>query len=73
MLTDLISIKNIISAFLYSGIGLLVLAISFVVFDRITPGDLWDEIVNKNNMPLAVTTSAVTIAMAIIIAAAIHS
>ncbi|HNK58658.1 MAG TPA: DUF350 domain-containing protein, partial [Leptospiraceae bacterium] len=68
-----ISIKNIINAFLYSGIGIIVLAISFIIFDRITPGNLWEEIAQKNNMPLAVTTSAVTIAMAIIIAAAIHS
>ncbi|MBP7283457.1 MAG: DUF350 domain-containing protein [Leptospiraceae bacterium] len=70
---ELISIKNIISAFLYSGIGLIVLGISFYLFDKLTPGELWKEIGEKNNMPLAVTTAAMIIGMAIIIAAAIHS
>jgi putative membrane protein len=70
---ELISIKNIISAFLYSGIGLIVLGVSFFIFDKITPGDLWIEIGEKNNMPLAVTTAAMIIGMSIIIAAAIHS
>lgn len=70
---ELISLKNIISAFLYSGIGLIVLAISFYLFDKLTPGELWKEIGEKNNMPLAVTTAAMIIGMAIIIAAAIHS
>ncbi len=70
---DLISLKNIISAFLYSGIGLVVLGISFYIFDKITPGELWKEIGEKNNMPLAVTTAAMIIGMSIIIAAAIHS
>ncbi|MBP9889293.1 MAG: DUF350 domain-containing protein [Leptospiraceae bacterium] len=70
---ELISLKNIISAFLYSGIGLVVLGISFYLFDKLTPGELWKEIGEKNNMPLAVTTAAMIIGMAIIIAAAIHS
>lgn len=73
MFTDLISLKNIIGAFLYSGIGLIVLAISFALFDRITPGELWKEIGEKNNLPLAITTAAMIIGMSIIIAAAIHS
>jgi uncharacterized membrane protein YjfL (UPF0719 family) len=70
---ELISLKNIVSAFLYSGIGLIVLWVSFYIFDRITPGELWKEIGEKNNMPLAVTTAAMIIGMSIIIAAAIHS
>ncbi|MBK8394209.1 MAG: DUF350 domain-containing protein [Leptospiraceae bacterium] len=70
---ELISFKNIISAFLYSGIGLIVLGISFYLFDKLTPGELWKEIGEKNNMPLAITTAAMIIGMAIIIAAAIHS
>jgi putative membrane protein len=70
---DLISLKNIVSAFLYSGIGLVVLGISFYIFDKITPGELWKEIGEKNNIPLAITTAAMIIGMSIIIAAAIHS
>jgi uncharacterized membrane protein YjfL (UPF0719 family) len=70
---DFISIKNIVNAFLYSGIGMAVLTVSFIVFDRITPGNLWKEIVEEHNVALAITTGAMTIGMSIIIAAAIHS
>jgi uncharacterized membrane protein YjfL (UPF0719 family) len=70
---DLISLKNIISVFLFSGIGMAVLAVSFIIFDRITPGNLWKEIVEEHNVALAITTGAMTIGMAMIIAAAIHS
>jgi len=70
---DFISLKNVFNAFLYSGIGLLVLSFSFYVFDRMTPGKLWVEIGEKNNIPLAITAAGMIIGMSIIIAAAIHS
>ncbi|MDX1960862.1 MAG: DUF350 domain-containing protein [Leptospiraceae bacterium] len=69
MFDDLL--KNTLNVVVYSGLGLVMLSISFIVFDKITPGDLWKEIVEEHNMPLAVTTGAMTIAMAIIIAAAL--
>ena len=69
---DLISLKNIINAFLYSGIG-LILGISCYMFDKLTPGELWKEIGEKNNMSLAITAAAMILGMSIIIAAAIHS
>jgi uncharacterized membrane protein YjfL (UPF0719 family) len=43
------------------------------VFDRLTPGELWKEIGEKNNMSLAITAAAMILGMSIIIAAAIHS
>ena len=55
---DLISLKILSTRFLYSGIGLIVLGISCYIFDRLTPGELWKEIGEKNNMPLAVTAAA---------------
>ncbi len=68
----LINIKYIISALVFSGIGLVVLAIAFFVFDKLTPGDLWKEIVEKHNVALAITVGAMTLAIAQIIASAIH-
>jgi len=70
---DFISLKNIFNAFLYSGIGLIVLGVSVYIFDRMTPGKLWIEIGEKNNVPLAITVAGMIIGMSIIIAAAIHS
>jgi uncharacterized membrane protein YjfL (UPF0719 family) len=69
---SLINIKYVVSAVLYSGIGIVVLAISFWIFDKMTPGHLWKEIVEEKNVALAITTAAMTLAMAQIIASAIH-
>lgn len=68
----LFNIKAIINALVFSAIGIVGLAISFVVFDKITPGNLWKEIVEEHNIALAIAAGAMTIALAQIIAAAIH-
>lgn len=72
-LQQLINFKYIIAALVFSSIGIVVLAISFVIYDKLTPGNLWKEIVEEQNLPLAITTAAWTIAMAMIIASAIHN
>ncbi len=71
-MSDYIQLKFICAAIVYSFLGLGILLVSFRVFDRITPGDLWVEIVREKNLPLAIVTGAVTIAIANIIASAIH-
>jgi putative membrane protein len=72
MVEQLISLKAICAALLFSGIGIVVLALSFVIFDKLTPGNLWKEIVEEQNIALAITTAAMTLAIANIIASAIH-
>jgi len=57
---------------LYALIGVLVFWISFVVIDKLTPYKLWDEIVEKQNMALAVVVGAMALGIAIIVAAAVH-
>lgn len=69
---QLISFKHIIAAIIFSSIGIIVLGIAFWVFDKITPGNLWKEIVEEQNIALAITAGAFTIAIAQIIASAIH-
>ena len=46
--------------------------VSFIVVDKITPYDLWREIVKDRNLPLAVIVAAMCLGIAIIVAAAIH-
>jgi uncharacterized membrane protein YjfL (UPF0719 family) len=46
--------------------------ISFVVVDKLTPYELWKEIVEKKNQPLATVVAAMCLGIAIIVAAAIH-
>ncbi|MBX3626118.1 MAG: DUF350 domain-containing protein [Rhizobacter sp.] len=57
---------------LYALIGVLVFWISFVIVDKLTPYDLWGEIVEKKNVALAIVVGAMCIAIGLIVAAAIH-
>ncbi len=56
---------------LYALIGVAVFWISFVIVDKITPYNLWDEIVEKKNVALAIVVGAVAIAIGMIVAAAV--
>jgi uncharacterized membrane protein YjfL (UPF0719 family) len=53
-------------------LGLLILVFSFIVFDKLTPGNLWQEIVEKHNIALAIVVGSMTMAIAQIISSAIH-
>lgn len=64
--------NNVGSAAVFAGLGVLLFILVFVVIDMLTPGKLWDEIVNKHNNAGAILIGSVAIAMGIIIAAAIH-
>ena len=57
---------------LYALIGVLVFWICFVVVDKLTPYDLWAEIVEKRNTALAIVVAAMCLAIGLIVAAAIH-
>ncbi|HMC16844.1 MAG TPA: DUF350 domain-containing protein [Albitalea sp.] len=57
---------------LYALIGVLVFWISFVVVDKVTPYDLWGEIIEKKNVALAIVVGALAIAIGLIVSAAIH-
>ena len=72
-LNELISMKYIIASLVYSVIGIIVLFLTFWVIEKITPENLWKEILEKQNMALAVVFAAFIIAIALIISSAIHS
>jgi putative membrane protein len=57
---------------LYAFIGVVVLLLSFVVIDKITPYNLWEEIVEKQNVALSIVVGAMAIGVSVIIAAAVH-
>ncbi len=65
--------KYILASVVFSLVGIIVLGICFWVFEKITPENLWKEIIEKQNMALAIVSGAFMIAMAIIIGSAIHS
>ena len=57
---------------LYALIGVLIFWISFLIIDQITPYDLWQEIVEKQNMALGLVVAAMSLGICVIVAAAIH-
>jgi putative membrane protein len=65
-------VQNIEAALVFAFIGIVVFVVSFVIIDRLTPYDLWREIVQEKNMALAVLVGALSIGICIIIAAAVH-
>jgi len=53
-------------------IGVAIFWLCFIIIDKITPYDLWGEIVEKQNVALGVVVAAMSLGISIIIAASIH-
>ncbi len=62
----------VVGSIVFALIGVLVFWISFIVVDKLTPYDLWAEIVEKKNVALAIVVGAMCLAIGQIVAAAIH-
>jgi len=63
----------LINSIIYSFLGIGILAITFILFEVLTPKhNLRKEILEKQNLALAVLAGFFMIAVAIIIASAIH-
>jgi uncharacterized membrane protein YjfL (UPF0719 family) len=61
-----------IGSIVYALIGVAIFWIAFVIIDKITPYDLWGEIVEKHNVALAIVVGAMSLGICIIVAAAVH-
>ena len=57
---------------LFALVGVVIFWLCFVIIDKITPYDLWQEIVEKQNLALGVVVAAMSLGISIIVAAAIH-
>ncbi|MDE1151657.1 MAG: DUF350 domain-containing protein [Micavibrio sp.] len=69
----IVNMQYVLNAVVFSGIGLIAFAISFVIFDLLTPKvGIWKELVEKQNLAMGIFLGSMFIGMAIIIAAAIH-
>ena len=65
-------VLNIRGALVFALIGIAVFVGAFLLVDKLTPYDLWKEIVEEKNLALAVLVGAMSIGICIIIAAAVH-
>lgn len=72
MLANYVNTADVVSSLLYTLIGIAVFTVSFIVIDKLTPYDLWKELVERKNLALAFVVGAVGLGICIIIAAAIH-
>lgn len=66
---NILDAQHLIGAVVYSGLGMIVFSAWFVLFDKLTPYDLWQEITVKQNRALATVLSGCAVAVGLIIAA----
>lgn len=69
---EYLNFKALAASVIYSVLGIAILALSFYVFNRLTPGTLRKEIMEDQNTALAILGAAFMLAVALIISAAIH-
>lgn len=62
----------VLSSLVFALMGVAIFWLCFLIIDKITPYDLWGEIVEKQNMALALVVAAMSLGICVIIAAAIH-
>ena len=61
-----------VNALVFAIIGIVIFIGAFVIVDKMTPYDLWKEVVENKNVALAVLLGSMSIGLCIIIAAAVH-
>lgn len=63
---------SLLASVVFSFAGLAVFCLSFVIIDKLTPYNLWDELVKEKNVALAIVLGSVSLGVCVIIAAAVH-
>ena len=61
-----------LGSIVFALVGVLVFWLSFLAIDKLTPYNLWEEIVEKQNVALGLVVAAMSLGICIIVAAAIH-
>jgi putative membrane protein len=61
-----------VGSMVYALMGVAVFWLCFVIVDKITPYDLWGEIIEKKNVALAIVVGAMCVSIGLIVAAAVH-
>ena len=57
---------------LFAQLGGAIFWLCFVLIDRLTPYKLWEELVEKKNVALAIVVGSMCIAIGLIVSAAVH-
>ena len=71
--TGLIAWHNLLNAALFSGLGLLIFVVGFILLDLLTPQfHVWNQICHEKNVSLAIFLGAIVLGIAMIISAAVR-
>ncbi len=65
-------LQQVFLCLLFSVVGVAALIGSFIAIDRLTPYDLWKEVVEQKNLALSITVGSGLIALGMIISTAIR-
>lgn len=66
------NIQAIAASILYAIIGVIVFCLTFLIVDKLTPYNLWKELVENKNVALGLVVGLSALGICIIVAAAIH-
>lgn len=69
---ELIHAQPIVNSIIYSLLGIVILLIGYFIIEKLTPENTWKEVVEKNNVAVAIVLAAFIIGISMIISAAIH-
>jgi uncharacterized membrane protein YjfL (UPF0719 family) len=72
MILEYLKPAALIGSLVYSLLGVIFVVLSFIIIDKLTPYDLWKELIEERNQSLATVVAAMCIAIAIIVASAMH-
>ena len=63
---------NAVATIVFAAIGIVLAIVGFKLFDKVTPGKLDEEILQKQNIAAAILAGAFILGICIIVAAAVH-
>lgn len=69
---ELVPMHPIVNSIIFSVVGIVILLLTYLLIEKLTPENTWKEIVEKNNVALALIFAAFIIGISMIISAAIH-
>lgn len=65
-------VSILINSIVYAILGIVIFIVGFIIVDKLTPYDLWKQLVEEKNLALAIVVGAAALGVCQIIAAAIH-
>jgi uncharacterized membrane protein YjfL (UPF0719 family) len=72
MIFEYLKPAALLGSLVYSFLGIAFVVVTFIVIDRLTPGNLWKELIEERNQAIATVVAAMILAIAIIVASAMH-